>query len=110
MSWGPVKNRGWTKSVGSGRIFEEAFGQQSVVLAVQEHFRPILAELHGVAAADLVHVAEKVSLKPPGCPALPPHLDTWRHGTYQASACKHYELIAYILDNCLVDRKYTSSD
>ena len=84
LSWGAFGRRGWVKAVGSGRLFQGAFETEPAALAVQEHTRRAVAFLHKVDPQRLSRQPEKVSLKPLGCPELPPHLDRDRKGTYQA--------------------------
>ena len=88
VAWGAFGRRGWIKSTGSGRLFEGGFADEPALLAVQEHTREAVARFHGLEPAALIRQQEKCSIKPPGSPALPPHLDANRRGTYQVGPHK----------------------
>ena len=81
--FGSIDKRGWVKSVGTGRMFEGTFLEHPALQAVQEAARPLAAELYDVDASALNRVAERVSVKPSGCPALQPHIDYGRKGGWQ---------------------------
>jgi hypothetical protein len=49
----------------------------------QDTLRPVIAALCACDPGKLDRIPERISVKPPGCPALAPHLDQGRTGTYQ---------------------------
>ena len=83
VRFGGFGKRGWVKPVGGGRLF---LGWDApVVEACREATRDIVAHWHQSAGGSgvLRAMPEKCSVKPGGCPALPPHLDKDRVGTLQ---------------------------
>ena len=48
LPWGAFGKQGYTKGLGSGRLFQGAFADEPAALAVQEHTRGVVAFLHGV--------------------------------------------------------------
>ena len=84
LPFGPCRHRAWISTVGSGRLFEGTFSQNSAAVAVQEAVRHLMAKMLQVTDTDaLVRVPERVSVKPAGSKGLRPHLDCNRWGTYQ---------------------------
>lgn len=49
----------------------------------EEAFRPLAAALHGCEPGALELVADRIGIKPGGCPALVDHVDKQRVGTFQ---------------------------
>ena len=49
----------------------------------EEAFRPLVAALHGCEPVALELVADRIGIKPGGCPALVDHVDKQRVGTFQ---------------------------
>jgi hypothetical protein len=76
-SFGPIWQRGWIKSLGTG-AWSDNWAESEVV---QSSVGPWLAALHGRPVQ--MQKVERVSVKVPGCPALAPHIDTARAGSYQ---------------------------
>ena len=79
--FGPRKNRGWMPKLGSGKMFDD-WGNPEC-MAMRESLREFIAALHGVHAASLQLIPDRVSLKCTGCDALPLHVDRNRIGSYQ---------------------------
>ena len=66
---------------GSGRMFEA--WESPSISSIREATRSIACEWHDVLGDALRSHPESCSLKVPGCPALPAHLDKNRYGTLQ---------------------------
>ena len=66
---------------GTGSFFEGFSGK--AVDMCRERTRPVVAQIHDVQPQALTQRPEKASVKPPGCPRLPWHLDRKRAGTVQ---------------------------
>ena len=72
------------------------FTESDPVVHVQEYLRHVVAYLHGVPPLALMRRPEGVSVKPPGCSKLMPHLDPKREGTYQiVVALTHTAFLAF---------------
>ena len=67
------------------RIGKESDKSPPAAVAVQEHTCRAVAFFHNVDPQTLTRQPEKCSIKPPGSPVLPPHLDTERRGTFQVT-------------------------
>ena len=76
--WGPFRNRGYIPEFGGGKLFSGSFAECDELIEAQSYTRDIIARLKGVPPHRLVRVPEGASLKPPGSPPGPPHLDRER--------------------------------
>ena len=81
MPFGGRDKRGWMKTSGTGRIFDD--WRDASVVAVQEECRVLAAALFQVPPDSLHRVHERCSIKVPGCPAFGAHVDRNRRKTFQ---------------------------
>jgi len=81
IRFGGHNMRGWMRSSGTGRIFDD-WNDPSVV-AVQEACRGLAAALLQVPPESLHRVHERCSAKVPGCPEFGAHLDRNLENTIQ---------------------------
>ena len=75
---------GYQRDIGGGVIFQLAdFTHSPSIGGVQEYFRNLVADWHGLPTWELWRNLVGATLKPPGAPPLPPHRDTKRKTTLQ---------------------------
>ena len=80
-AFGSVCLRGWIKTLGSGRLFDE--WEDAAITAVRLSVRDHIARWHKCNPSEMISHPERCSVKVAGCPELPAHLDDHREGTLQ---------------------------
>jgi hypothetical protein len=79
--FGVIQKAGWIAKLGTGRFVDE--WEPDAVASAQEGCRDTVAALMGIEPASLTRFPERVSVKPPGAPAMYAHLDQNRRDDLQ---------------------------